>query len=183
MRTLRRGGGRSYATAVFVAAVQEEVGLRGAIQTGNRLRPDACIGIDATVSQAGFGSDIAVPPSMSFSEAANSLGKGPGLSVMDRGATVPYGLFGHPALLALCRTAAERAGIPYQIEGSMPIITSDAAGVQLTGGGVPSMTVKIPSRYTHGPIEVCSLKDVAATADLVAAALRSITSETRFVFI
>ena len=183
MRTLRRGGGRSYATAVFVAAVQEEVGLRGAIQTGNRLRPDACIGIDATVSQAGFGSDIAAPPSMSFSEAANSLGKGPGLSVMDRGATVPYGLFGHPALLALCRTAAERAGIPYQIEGSMPIITSDAAGVQLTGGGVPSMTVKIPSRYTHGPIEVCSLKDVAATADLVAAALRSITSETRFAFI
>jgi len=65
----------------------------------------------------------------------------------------------------------------------MPIITSDAAGVQLTGGGVPSMTVKIPSRYTHGPIEVCSLKDVAATADLAAAALRSITSETRFAFI
>jgi len=102
---------------------------------------------------------------------------------MDRGATVPHGLFGHPALIALCRQAAERTGIPYQIEGSMPIITSDAAGVQFAGDGVPSLTLKIPSRYTHGPIEVCSLRDVAATADLLAAALRAIEPSTRFQFI
>ena len=48
MRSLRKAGGQLHATAVFVAAVQEEVGLRGAKQAGNRLRPDACIGIDAT---------------------------------------------------------------------------------------------------------------------------------------
>jgi putative aminopeptidase FrvX len=48
---------------------------------------------------------------------------------------------------------------------------------------VPSLTIKIPSRYTHGPVEVCSLKDVAATADLVAAALRAIGPERRFRFI
>jgi putative aminopeptidase FrvX len=101
---------------------------------------------------------------------------------MDRGASVPFGLFGHPALIALCREAAEREGITYQIEGSMPIITSDAAAVQFTGAGVPSLTVKIPSRYTHGPIEVCSLKDIAATADLVAAALRAIGPSSRFQF-
>jgi endoglucanase len=102
---------------------------------------------------------------------------------MDRGASVPFGLFGHPALIALCRQAAEREKIPYQIEGSMPIITSDAAAVQFAGSGVPSLTLKIPSRYTHGPIEVCSLKDVAATADLLAAALRAIGPSTRFQFI
>jgi endoglucanase len=183
LRMLRASGARLYATAVFVAAVQEEVGLRGAIQTGNRLRPDACIGVDATVSQAGFDTGIARHPSMAFSEAANSLGKGPGISVMDRGATVPNGLFGHPALIRLCREAAEREGIPYQIEGSMPIITSDAAGVQLSGSGVPALTLKIPSRYTHGPIEVCALQDVAATADLLAAALRAIGPATRFTFL
>jgi len=144
MRTLRRGGGRSYATAVFVAAVQEEVGLRGAIQTGNRLRPDACIGIDATVSQAGFGSDIAAPPGMSFSEAANSLGKGPGLSVMDRGATVPHGLFGHPALLALCRTAAERAGIPYQIRVHLTYTLALPAGYPSGGDRVAETTGLTP---------------------------------------
>jgi putative aminopeptidase FrvX len=183
MRSLRASGGRLHATAIFVAAVQEEVGLRGATQAAGRIRPDLCIGIDATVSQAGFGSGLGTHPSTTFSEAANSLGAGPGLSVMDRGASVPFGLFGHPALIALCREAAERERIPYQIEGSMPIITSDAAAVQFAGAGVPSLTIKIPSRYTHGPVEVCSLKDVAATADLVAASLRAIGPESRFEFI
>ena len=65
----------------------------------------------------------------------------------------------------------------------MPIITSDAAAVQFAGAGVPSLTLKIPSRYTHGPIEVCSLKDVAAAAELLAAALRAIGPTTRFDFI
>jgi endoglucanase len=183
MRRLRAGGGRLHATAVFVAAVQEEVGLRGATQAGGRIAPDLCIGIDATVSQAGFGTGLGAHPSTTYSEAANSLGAGPGLSVMDRGASVPFGLFGHPALIALCREAAAREGIPVQIEGSMPIITSDAAAVQFAGAGVPSLTIKIPSRYTHGPIEVCALQDIAATADLVAAALRAVTPESRFTFI
>jgi putative aminopeptidase FrvX len=182
MRLLRQPGERLYATAIFVAAVQEEVGLRGATQAAGRLKPDLCIGIDATVSQAGLGG-LGSHPSTTFSEAANSLGAGPGLSVMDRGASVPYGLFGHPALIALCRESAERDKIPYQIEGSMPFITSDAAAVQFAGAGVPSLTVKIPSRYTHGPIEVCSLRDVAATADLLVAALRAIGPHSRFQFL
>ena len=183
MRSLRATGARRHATAIFVAAVQEEVGLRGATQAANRVGPDLCIGIDATVSQAGFGGGLAPHPSTAFSEAASSLGAGPGLSVMDRGASVPFGLFGHPALIALCRRAAERERIPYQIEGSMPIITSDAAAVQFAGAGVPSLTIKIPSRYTHGPVEVCSLKDVAAAADLVTAALLAIGPESRFRFV
>jgi endoglucanase len=183
MRLIRQPEQRLYATVIFVAAVQEEVGLRGATQAAGRLKPDLCIGIDATVSQAGFGGGLGSHPSTTFSEAANSLGAGPGLSVMDRGASVPYGLFGHPALIALCRESAEHEKISYQIEGSMPIITSDAAAVQFAGAGVPSLTLKIPSRYTHGPIEVCSLKDVAATADLLAAALRAIGPQSRFQFL
>lgn len=183
MRALRATGTRLHATVIFVAAVQEEVGLRGATQAAGRIQPDLCIGIDATVSQAGFGSGIGTHPSTTYSEAASSLGAGPGLSIMDRGASVPFGLFGHPALIALCRQAAEREKIPYQIEGSMPIITSDAAAVQFAGAGVPSLTIKIPSRYTHGPVEVCSLTDVAATADLVAAALRAIGPDSQLQFI
>ena len=183
MRSLRGSGRRPHATTIFVAAVQEEVGLRGAAQAAGRIRPDLCIGIDATVSQAGFGSGIGAHANTTFSEAANSLGAGPGLSVMDRGASVPFGLFGHPALIALCREVAAREGIPYQIEGSMPMITSDAAAVQFAGSGVPSLTIKIPSRYTHGPVEVCSLRDVAAAADLIAAAIRGIGPASRFQFI
>jgi endoglucanase len=100
---------------------------------------------------------------------------------MDRG--LVGGLVGHPALVAHCRAAADREGIPYQLEGSLPYITSDAAAVQFAGRGVPSLTVKIPSRYTHGPVEVCSLKDVVLTADLVAAAIRAISPTTKFNFL
>lgn len=181
MRRLREPGERLHASVVFVGAVQEEIGLRGAVQAGNALKPDLCIGIDATISQAGFGEGVADHPGTAHSEAPTVLGAGPALSIMDRGLT--GGLVGHPALIAHCRQAAERRGIPFQIEGSLPYITSDAAAVQFAGRGVPSMTVKIPSRYTHGPVEVCSLKDIAATADLVAAALRSITPSTVFTFL
>jgi putative aminopeptidase FrvX len=181
MRRLRESEKKLEAEVVFVAAVQEEVGLRGAIQAGNFLTPDLCIGIDATISQAGFGTGIAPSPSTAHSEAPTELGRGPALSVMDRGLVT--GLIGHPALLAHCRTVAERKGIPYQIEGSLPYITSDAAAVQFAGRGVPSITIKIPSRYTHGPIEVCSLKDIRATADLVAAALLAFGPTTKINFL
>lgn len=178
MRRLRESGKRLHANVIFVGAVQEEIGLRGAVQAGNALVPDLCIGIDATISQAGFGTGIAPPPSTAHSEAPTVLGAGPALSIMDRG--LISGLVGHPGLLAHCRQAADREAIPYQLEGSLPYITSDAAAVQFAGRGVPSITIKIPSRYTHGPIEVCSLKDIIATAGLVTAALRAVGPTTKF---
>ena len=52
--------------------------------------------------------------------------------------------------------------------------TSDAAAVQFAGSGVPSITVKVPSRYTHGPVEVCSLHDIQAAIDLLVHALPQI---------
>jgi endoglucanase len=162
------------ATLVFVAAVQEEVGLRGARQAGERLKPNICIGIDATISQAGDASGLTPMPSTTFSEAAGSLKSGPGLSVSDQSFRTGAGLFGHPRLVEFLGEVAQKNKIPYQIEGSMPNITSDAAAVQFAGEGVPSITVKIPSRYTHGPIEVASMHDIQATIDLLSKALPTI---------
>ena len=169
MRQLKEQGVTPPATLIFTAAVQEEVGLRGARQAGEYIKPDICIGIDATISQAGFGAGVAQMPGTAFSEAANALRGGPGLSISDIGRT--GGLFGHPKVIEFLKDVAEKHQIPYQIEGSMPNITSDAAAVQFSGAGVPSVTVKIPSRYTHGPVEVASLHDIQGTIDLLVAAL------------
>jgi putative aminopeptidase FrvX len=169
LRRLKQQGKQPPATLIFTAAVQEEVGLRGAYQAGERLKPDLCIGIDATISQAGMGTGVAPMPATAFSEAANALRHGPGLSISDMGRTA--GLFGHPKITRLLQEVAEKHQIRYQIEGNMPNITSDAAAVQFAGGGVPSVTVKIPSRYTHGPVEVVSLHDIQATIDLLVHAL------------
>jgi len=171
LKRLRAGGKKPPATLVFVAAVQEEIGLRGAIQAGLRVAPNICIGVDATISQAGSGTGIAPMPATSFSEAANALRKGPGLSVSDHSFRTGRGLMGHPKLVAFLQSVAEQHRIPYQIEGSMPNITSDAAAVQFAGKGVPSLTVKIPSRYTHGPVEVCSLGDIQAAIELLVQSL------------
>lgn len=169
IKRLKEQGKRPPATLIFTAAVQEELGLRGARQAGELIRPDMCIGIDATISQAGFATGIAPMPETAFSEAANALRGGPGISISDVGRS--GGLFGHPKINGFFRKVAEKHQIRYQIEGNMPNITSDAAAVQYAGGGVPSVTIKIPSRYTHGPVEVVSLNDIEATIELLVHAL------------
>jgi putative aminopeptidase FrvX len=175
LRRLKQQGQKPPATLIFTAAVQEEVGLRGAQQAGQRLKPDLCIGIDATISQAGMGTGVAPMPATAFSEAANALRGGPGLSISDLGRTA--GLFGHPKIIRLLQEVATQHQIPYQIEGNMPNITSDASAVQFAASGVPSVTIKIPSRYTHGPVEVVSLHDIQATIDLLVHALPRIGAD------
>jgi endoglucanase len=138
------------------------------------LKPNICIGIDATISQAGDVNGATPMPSTTFSEAAGSLRSGPGISVSDQSFRAGTGLFGHPSLVGFLAEVARRNKVPYQIEGSMPNITSDATAVQFAGDGVPSITVKIPSRYTHGPIEVASMHDIQATIDLLSKALPTI---------
>jgi endoglucanase len=165
MKRIKKQRQKPPASLIFCTAVQEEVGLRGARVAGQSLNPDVCIGVDATISQAGFGTGRAAMPSTSFSEAATLFGGGPCISVCDISST--WGLFGHPRINALLREVAESKGLQYQIEGNMPHITSDPAGVQFAGRGVPSATIKIPSRYTHGPVETVSLRDVETTIDLL----------------
>ncbi len=174
LRRLKEQNQKPPATLIFNAVVQEEVGLRGAYQAGERIKPDICIGIDATISQAGWGTGIASMPSTAFSEAANALREGPGISIYDVSRRSGLGLLGHPKITGFLKEVAEKHRLRYQIEGSMPGITSDAAAVQFAGSGVPSITLKIPSRYTHGPIEVVSLHDIEATINLLVYALPQI---------
>lgn len=169
IKRIKEQGELPPATLIFTAAVQEELGLRGARQAGEFIKPDICIGIDATISQAGSGAGIAPMPETAFSEAANALRGGPGISISDVGRS--GGLFGHPKINEMLKEVAKKHQIQYQIEGSMPSITSDAAAVQYAGSGVPSVTIKIPSRYTHGPVEVASLRDIQATIELLFHAL------------
>jgi putative aminopeptidase len=44
---------------------------------------------------------------------------------------------------------------------------TDAAAAHLVGGGIATLEVKIPRRYSHSPVELIDLRDVAAVLDLV----------------
>jgi endoglucanase len=182
MRMLRQAGQRPRADVYFTFCTQEELGLRGAQVAGAYVQPDMCIGVDGTISASGFGVGAGPNPGTSGTEAPTFLGAGVGISYGDQSAP-GRGLMGNAKLNALLVDLARRDDIPYQLEGHATYITSDAAAIQYARrGGCPSVTLKIPMRYTHGPVESCSLRDIVATARLLTAAVRTVGADTDLSF-
>ncbi len=62
--------------------------------------------------------------------------------------------------------AAQRAGVPYQLAVTGGGVT-DAAAAHLAAGGIATLEVKIPRRYSHSPVEMLDLRDLAAVLSLV----------------
>ena len=56
--------------------------------------------------------------------------------------------------------------MPYQIAVTGSGVT-DAAVAHLASGGIATLEVKIPRRYSHSPVELVDLRDVVAVLDLV----------------
>jgi endoglucanase len=182
MRMLREAGQRPRADVYFTFCTQEELGLRGAQVAGAYVQPDVCIGVDGTISASGFGVGAGPNPGTSGAEAPTFLGAGVGISYGDQSAP-GRGLMGNAKLNALLVDLVRRHDIPHQLEGHATYITSDAAAIQYARrGGCPSVTLKIPMRYTHGPVESCSLHDITATARLLTAAVRTLGRDTDLTF-
>ena len=134
--------------AVFT--VQEELGLRGAKTASFNVEPDMGIAVD--VSMVGD-----TPESAKHSL---SLGKGPGIKLKDASFII------HPKARDFMLKAAKAAEIPYQLEAAAYGGT-DAGAIHLSGGGVPSGTISVPTRYIHSPREVVNLSDVENTIKLI----------------
>jgi putative aminopeptidase FrvX len=62
--------------------------------------------------------------------------------------------------------AAERVEVPYQLRVSGGG-TSDASAAHLAAGGIPTVDLAIPQRYSHSPVELLDLRDLAAAVALV----------------
>lgn len=183
MRRLRAAGTRPRADVYFAFCTQEEIGLRGAQVAGGYVQPDMCIGVDGTISAAGFGCGVEPPPNTPPNEAPTELGAGVGISIYDAAAH-GRGLLGNHKLNEHLLTLARERGIRHQIEGAAIYITSDAAAVQFAKrGGCPAVTLKIPMRYTHGPLESCNLHDILSTTDLLEAAMLTMGSDTDLAFV
>ncbi|HEY9088074.1 MAG TPA: M42 family metallopeptidase [Anaerolineaceae bacterium] len=127
----------------FVFSTQEEVGLRGARVAAYGVDPD--LGISVDVTRTGD-----TPKSARM---AVGLGRGPAIKVRDDG------MLADPRVVNLMVSAAERAGLPYQLE-VLERGTTDAAAIQTTRAGVPAGCVSIPCRYIHSPSEMVDTSDV-----------------------
>jgi putative aminopeptidase FrvX len=142
--------------AVFTA--QEEVGLRGAITSSYGVEPEIGIALDVTVA--------ADTPDSPSHQRVTELGKGAAIKVMDG-----YSI-SHRGLVQTFVSLAEKKKIAHQME-VLPSGGTDAAGMQKSRAGVPSITLSIPTRYIHTVTECVHVDDVAATIELLNAYLQT----------
>jgi len=134
------------------AAVQEEVGLRGARVAAWRIEPDLALALEGTAA----GDVPGTPEHLS----STSLGRGPAITIADRSVIT------HPKILRTLIDAAKESSIPYQFK-KMIVGGTDAGAIHLTKSGVPSGVVSVPCRYIHGPVSILDLRDLENTIKLV----------------
>ena len=134
----------------FVFSVQEEVGLRGAKTAAYGVDPEIGIALDVTLCNDTPG----------LTERNLKLGAGPCIKAKDGS------LVGSPWLNNALYDAAERAGIPYQIE-VLRSAGTDAGAISLTRSGVPSSAISVACRYVHTPSEMVNVSDVKQAIQLL----------------
>lgn len=137
------------ADVYFVATVQEEVGIRGAMTSTYGIVPHIGIAVDV-----GQGDMPGVPESQSL-----KLGNGPGIAL---------GPHVHPKLYEAFVSQAKEWGIKHSVEPSPYPGGTDAYSMQVTQAGIPTILLSIPLRYMHTSVETLTYPDVVATGKLMA---------------
>ncbi|MBA3431563.1 MAG: M42 family metallopeptidase [Actinobacteria bacterium] len=157
LEALRRAG-ETKSETYAVVTVQEEVGLRGATTSAFDLKPDVGVAIDVTIA-----GDL---PGADKTQQVSALDEGVAIGVMDSSS------ISDPRLVARFRELAEQHDIKHQME-ILPRGGTDAGGIQLSGAGVPVITISIPIRYVHTVNEMALASDIDATVDLIARFIES----------
>lgn len=146
------------ADVYFVATVQEEVSMCGAITSTYSINPDIGIAVDV-----GFGTTPELNKSNSI-----ELGNGPGITL---GGNI------HPGLRKEIVKIAKEYNIPYQMEITPGPTGTDARAMQINKEGVPALVLSIPLRYMHTSVEVLDMVDVKNTAKLLAFFIASLSND------
>lgn len=134
---------------IFVASVQEEVGLRGAVLNAYNINPDFAIVVDV-----GFGAFPEAPK-----HDVHPLGKGPAIGV---------GPNMHKKSTKKMMELAKEFNIPYRVDIEPGATGTEANAVQVSREGIPTILMSIPIRYMHTTIETICINDVKNTAALMA---------------
>lgn len=134
------------------ASAQEEVGGRGCVVMAQRIKPDIAFCLDV-----GFSTDIPGLPETKY-----------GHMHLGDGAVICYSCDNDKDLTGLLKKISIENNIPYQAYTTLsPTGGTDTCKIQLIGNGVKTALLAIPNRYMHTPVEMCDLRDVDATINLV----------------
>lgn len=146
-----------------VGAVQEEVGLRGARTAAAAIQPDIGFAVDV-----GIAGDT---PGVSSKEAEGKMGNGPQIVLYDAS------MVSHKELRNFIIDTAEEHNIPYQFE-TIPGGGTDAGSIHLSGKGVPTLAICIPTRYIHSHAAMLHRDDYENTVKLMIEVIKKLDQET-----
>ena len=146
---------------VAVFSTQEELGLRSALVTCGRVKPDAAIVLEGCPADDTFTEPYAIQ---------TALKKGPMFRHMDRS------LICSPRFQRFVLDLAREKGLPVQ-ESVRKGGGNNAAAAQTVGYGAPAVVAGVPVRYVHSANCITSAFDLEATAQVVVEVLRNLTPE------
>ncbi len=139
-----------------VAAVQEEVGIRGALASAAEIRPHIGLAIDVTIAN-----DV---PGSKPHQFVTEMGHGIAIKRMDAAS------ISSPKLADHLEEIADSKKIKWQTE-ILPRGGTDAGAMRQIPGGAHVVTISVPSRYVHSTVELVHKKDVKGGIDLLSAYL------------
>lgn len=150
-------------TLYGVGSVEEEVGLRGAQTSAERIKPDVVIVLDTAVA-----GDV---PGIDSIKYPLRLGDGPAMMLFDKR------YFPNQKLVQAVKASAMRSNTPLQC-CTMKTGATDGGRYNVMGGGRPVVALCLPTRYLHATSGMISARDYAATLMLVRDLLLSLNAET-----
>ena len=150
---------------LLVGTVREEFNLRGALGAIAALRPDLALVLDVT--PAGDTPDL---------PGANAvrIGGGPAVKHYDFHGRGPLsGYIAPPGLAERLHAAGAAIGVATQREAIVGLVTDAAEMASMPDAPVVAC-LSVPVRYTHAPVELLALDDLAALIDLSEHVLRTL---------
>ena len=138
------------------ANVMEEVGLRGAITSSFKVKPDLFIAVDCSPCQDTF----------TETEVGGTLGDGFLIRFYDPRAIL------HQGMKKFIEETAIKNNVKFQYYKSLG--GTDAAAVQLSREGVLVCTIGMPSRYIHSTTSIIHEDDYLAVKQQILAMLKQI---------
>jgi len=157
VEAMRRLNSQAHPNQIFwTITTQEEIGLRGAHSAVDVVKPDVAIALEAGITGDVFGGHP--------EETQVKLGAGPGIFLYDSSA-LP-----NRKLTAFTKETAEAKNIPVQgdlVQG----YGDDSAELQKAIGGVPTVNLVVPVRYTHAHNGIMNRRDFDQMVDLLVAML------------
>ncbi len=146
-------------TLIACGTVQEEVGCRGSITAAEQVKPDVVIVLEGTPADD--------TPGFNRFSSQGLMGSGVQIRMQDPTAIM------NPFLVDLCVRTAEEEGITHQLALRASGGT-DAKSFHLSGRGVPTIVLGVPSRYIHSHNSMIDVRDYMAMVELSVALVKKL---------